>query len=234
MIWSCVQNIMGKIYADNPEHPQSVMALLGDFCFLAGAPAEELVRHKPAGCTQDFVIMIPQSQTWEPLITKTYEGRIRKTVRYATQKEANIFDQRALQKFVDTLPPEYSIERIDRTLYETCRTEAWSRDLVSQYADYDSYKRLGLGVVARRNGEIVSGASSYSRYLDGIEIEIDTKETYRRQGLACACGAKLILECLKQNLYPSWDAQNKTSLHLAKKLGYHFSHEYPVYEIYKW
>lgn len=80
-------------------------------------------------------------------------------------------------------------------------------------------------------GKIVAGASSYSRYKEGIEIEIDTKEEYRRKGLAYVCGAKLILECLKRDLYPSWDAQNKVSVALAEKLGYHFSHEYKAYEI---
>lgn len=43
--------------------------------------------------------------------------------------------------------------------------------------------------------------------------------------------AKLILECLEEGLYPSWDAQNKWSVALAEKLGYHFSHEYVAYEI---
>lgn len=62
-------------------------------------------------------------------------------------------------------------------------------------------------------------------------MEIDTHEKYRRKGLAYICGAKLILECLNRNLYPSWDAQNKWSLALAEKLGYHYSHTYNSYEI---
>lgn len=68
-------------------------------------------------------------------------------------------------------------------------------------------------------------------YEEGIEIEIDTREDHRRKGLAYACGAKLICECLKKGLYPSWDAQNKWSVALAEKLGYHFSHEYTAYEV---
>lgn len=96
------------------------------------------------------------------------------------------------------------------------------------------YKELGLGVVAMNDGEIVAGASSYSRYEKGIEIEIDTREDHRRKGLAYACGAKLIIECLKRDLYPSWDAQNKWSVALAEKLGYQFSHEYTAYEIMGW
>ena len=101
-----------------------------------------------------------------------------------------------------------------------------------------SKKRLvrGFGVSIQRLWNIQKararcGASSYSTYDKGIEIEIDTREDHRRKGLAYACGAKLILECQKRDLYPSWDAQNKSSVALAEKLGYHFSHEYVAYEV---
>ena len=120
---------------------------------------------------------------------------------------------------------------IDENLYKRCLSEAWSSDLVSQFSDYHTYRRLGIGAVICKDNIIVSGASSYSRYRDGIEIEIDTKKEYRRQGLAYVCGAKLILECLKLNLYPSWDAHNKESAALAEKLGYHYSHTYRAVEI---
>lgn len=83
------------------------------------------------------------------------------------------------------------------------------------------------------NEEIVAGASSYSSYKEGIEIEVDTKEEYRRKGLATVCSARLILECLDKGLYPSWDAQNKWSVALAEKLGYHYSHTYTAYEMWK-
>lgn len=35
----------------------------------------------------------------------------------------------------------------------------------------------------------------------------------------------------KDNLYPSWEAQNMNSVHLAMKLGYEFDHEYVAYEV---
>ena len=37
--------------------------------------------------------------------------------------------------------------------------------------------------------------------------------------------AALILQCLEEGLYPSWDAQNMISVHLAEKLGYELDHE---------
>ena len=131
----------------------------------------------------------------------------------------------------DSLPEQYTLSMIDERLYEKCRTETWCADLVSQFPDYESFRKLGIGAVICKGGAIISGASSYSRYREGIEIEIDTRKDYRRRGLAYICGAKLILECLKQNLYPSWDAHNKGSATLAQKLGYHYSHAYTAVEV---
>lgn len=148
------------------------------------------------------------------------------------KKEKDIFDKKRLQHIVSQLPPKYTINCIDEADYLACKSEAWCRDFVSQFADWQSYERYGLGVVVKKDGVIVSGASSYSAYLEGIEVEIDTKEEYRRRGLALVCGAGLILECLKWGRYPSWDAQNLWSAALAEKLGYHFDYEYDAYEIY--
>ena len=91
-----------------------------------------------------------------------------------------------------------------------------------QYADFAMYRKYGLGVIIMKDGEPVSGASSYSGYIGGIEIQIDTREDHRRKGLARICGAKLILECLKRGWYPSWDAQNMWSVALDRKAGVSF------------
>lgn len=64
----------------------------------------------------------------------------------------------------------------DEDIYNKCREQKWCRDLISQYKDYNSYNNYGLGVAILKNGELVSGASSYSRYESEIEIEIDTNE----------------------------------------------------------
>ena len=70
-----------------------------------------------------------------------------------------------------------------------------------------------------------------SRYREGIEIEVDTVPEERNKGLATIVCAALILGCLEEGLYPSWDAQNLTSVHLAEKLGYEYDHEYTAYEV---
>lgn len=34
LIWSCLQGVMGKIYANDLNKPTSAMAIIGDFTFL--------------------------------------------------------------------------------------------------------------------------------------------------------------------------------------------------------
>ncbi len=231
LIWSCLQGVMGKIYADDAEHPASAIAVNGDFTFFAGKADISLVSCQSKQCTKQFMILVPQTEYWQEAILQYYDENAQLVSRYAIKKEPDIFDTDKLEKIAASLPTACKLSMIDQTLYETCRSQAWSADLVSQFPDPESFCTLGLGVVVCKNGVVVSGASSYSRYDGGIEIEIDTRPDCRRQGLALVCGAKLILECLKKNLYPSWDAQNKASVALAEKLGYHYSHTYPAIEI---
>lgn len=229
IVWSCLQGIMGEIHTNSSE--DAAMAVLGDFAFFAGNPDEELVRFKPESVKQDFIIMVPQNEAWAELIEECYREKAKKVTRYAIKKETDIFDVESLQQAADSLQPDYVLKKIEEAEYHMCREDAWANAFVSQYKDYNEYKTLGLGVVVLKDGELVAGASSYSTYNKGIEIEIDTREDHRRKGLAYACGAKLILECLEKDLYPSWDAQNKWSVALAQKLGYRFSHEYVAYEV---
>lgn len=229
IIWSCLQGVMGEIHTNAAG--DAAMALLGDFSFYAGKPSEELIRFKPESCKKDFIIMVPQNDAWAELIKKCYGDKAKEVTRYAIKKEKDIFEICRLEQAISALPEGYELKMLEEKEYALCKKNRWANDLVSQFKDYDFYKKSGLGVVAFKGEELVAGASSYSRYKEGIEIEIDTKETHRRKGLAYACGAKLILKCLEKGLYPSWDAQNVWSVALAEKLGYHFSHEYIAYEI---
>ncbi len=231
LVTSCLQKVMGKIYADDLIHPTSAVAILGDFCFFAGKPDKALVQYKPDWCEQDFIIMVPPNEEWAALIEECYGAKAKRVTRYAIRKEQGIFDREHLQKVVNSLPEGYTLTMMDEKLFYHCKETVWCRDWVAQFPDYTLYARYGLGALVLKDGEPVSGASSYSGYEGGIEIEIKTLEDYRRRGLAYVCGAKLILECLERGLYPNWDAQNKWSVGLAEKLGYHFSHEYPAYEI---
>ncbi len=233
MIDSCLQQVMGEVFADDLAAPQSAVAILADFCFFAGVPNENLVSVPLSEGRADFVIMVPQNPAWGEVIAGQKGVTVTPVTRYAIKKEPGIFDRDLLNAAVASLADGYCLEMMDERNFNLCRNSRWSRDLVSQYTDFAMYRELGVGAVVTKDGEVVAGASSYTRYREGIEIEIDTRMDCRRQGLALACGARLILECLDLGMYPSWDAQNQESVALAEKLGYHFSHEYPAFEVCK-
>ena len=225
MILSCLQGVMGGIYAPDTARPQSAAAQINDFCFLAGTPCGELVDF----FLRQNLILTPQNREWAEMIESVCGDRALRQTRYAIKKEPGCFDTEKLETFVKCLPEQYALKQIDRELYHQCLASGWSCDLVSGFPTYENYERLGLGFVVTEEGRVVSGASSYSRYRGGIEIEIDTKPEYRCRGLATVAGAVLILACIRRGWYPSWDAHNQVSVTLAEKLGYSFSHEYPVY-----
>lgn len=231
-LWSCLQGVMGKVYACVAEEgsmPESARAVLGDFSFFGGKPAEGLIRMEEE---RKFHILVPCGEEWGRQIEACLGGKVKQVLRYAIKKEPDIFDRERLSRAAASLPEGFELRLIDEELYHQCRRETWSRDFVGNYPDYETYKRLGLGMAVVRKKELLAGTSSYSSYNGGIEIEVGTREDYRRKGFAYACSAGLILKCLERGLYPSWDAQNLNSVGLAKKLGYHFDREYPVYEYY--
>ena len=202
MILSCLQNVMGDMYADDPENPKAAI-----------------------------IIMRADTPSLKAAIQAQYGERAKKVTRYAIKKETDSFSQQYLQHIVETLSPEYELQLIDETIFNWSRQQPWCKEWTSLYKDYETYRTTGLGVAVLKDKLPVAGASSYSSYREGIEIQVDTKKEYKRQGLAAAACAKLILECLQRGWYPSWDAHNMDSVHLAEKLGYHFDREYTVFEI---
>lgn len=224
-IYSCLQNVMGKIYVTDSVRPASAFAFVGCFGFFAGKPEKELVVNKPDG----FVIMVPQNKEWSALIEECYPTA-KRVLRYATKKGTK-FDEEKLHKEISRLPSEYELRKIDSLIYDKCLENPITADFVSAFESKEQYLKIGKGMVIIKDGTIVAGASSYTRYNEGIEIEVDTVESERRKHLATIACSALILGCLKEGLYPSWDAHNMNSVHLAEKLGYEFAHEYVAYEV---
>lgn len=225
LIYSCLQKVMGTVYVTDTENPRSAMAFVGVFAFVAGEPDRELVMNKPDG----FVVMIPQDERWSELIEECFSDA-RKFTRYAIRKDT-VFDRKHLEEMVAGLPEGYELKKIDSDLYDLCLQDPVTFDFVSVFGSKERYLELGRGMMILKDGKFVSGASSYTRYKEGIEIEVDTIPSERRKGLASAVCAALILACLDEGLYPSWDAHDMNSVQLSRKFGYEFDHEYTAYEV---
>ena len=96
MILSCLQNVMGDMYADDPENPKAAMAVLGVFCFFAGEVNAELIAYKPDTYTIPFILMSADTSSLRAAIQAQYGERAKKVTRYAIKKEAGIFSEQRL------------------------------------------------------------------------------------------------------------------------------------------
>lgn len=232
LIKSVLQGYMGHCWADNADHPTCANVFVGDICFLAGDyssdEAMDIVRCAPPEANDVFII-VPQNEGWGKLVESCYPNVFSKGTRYAIKKEKDCFDVEKLQSFVDALPDKFTLRRIDEELYHKTFEHPDNRDFCGQFESAEDFVMRGIGYCAMDGDVMVGGASSYTVYRDGIEIQVSVVKEYRRMGIASACAARLILECLKLGLYPSWDAANMESVKLSEKLGYHFDFEYEVY-----
>jgi len=226
LIWSCLEGITGRITSS--DDGKSAMAEVADFAFFAGTPDKRLLAHP---FERNFMLLVPQNEEWAAAIEEFYGDTVNKVTRYATRKTDEGFNLQKLRSITANLPAGCILSAIDEKIFHISKAIPWMQDWTKQYADYEQFLHLGLGMVLIRNGEIVSGASTYTRYSRGIEIQIDTRKDCRGMGYASITGAALMLEALDRGLYPSWDAANTTSLRLAEKLGYRFSHTYSAYAL---
>ncbi len=208
-LWSCIQEYAGEAWIDKQKNPSSGQITIGAFCFFSGVPNQRMIQNIPQKGVYQKIVLVPENEAWASEIEQYYKGKYEKAQRYAIKNETGKFNPSKLREYASALSETITLKRIDRSLYEKIKEMSWMKYLCSEYPTYEAFEKDGFGFVAIEKGEPVSGASSYVRYKDGIEVEVDTLEEYRRKGLALACASRLILECLDRGLYPHWDAANK-------------------------
>lgn len=235
VILSCLQGHMGRAWTDDLYHPALAIIQGGDFCFLAGSDqspfAYEMIEKLLTITGLKLAFIITDNNKFGDMAELAYSENCRKIQRYRIKKKENEFDLDYLRSIVKQLPNEYNLSPIDEKWYEEALRESWSEDFVSNFLSKDDYIQRGIGRVITYKNRIISGASSYSIYDSGIEIEIATRTEFRKQGLALITGAALILACRDKGLYPSWDAANMMSVRIAEKLGYEYDKPYDTYVI---
>lgn len=228
IVQSYLQGHMGTAYADDLEKPAAAQIIVGIFVFYAGDPdtdaAKEMLNNLP-----DYNLIIVDSDGWKKRIEAIHSNKFEKFHRYSLERNPGHLDRDHMQSIMSSLPEGYEIKKVDKDIAEKTSFNELSEDFVSQFESVDDFIARGVGYAVLHNGEVVSAATSFSIYDEGIEIEIGTDPAYRRKGLAAVTAAALIMDCLDKGLYPSWDAANTESLKLAEKLGYRFKEAYDTY-----
>ena len=230
IVLSYLQGHMGTAWVDDLENPTVAQITVGIFVYFAGDPnteaAEELLNN-----LSDFSLVIVDTEEWKSRIETVHIGKIEKFDRYRFEKNPVHLDRTHLQNLLSTLPEGFEIKKVDKKIVNAPTFHEVSEDFVSQFDSIDDFIDRGIGYAILHDGKIVSAATSFSIYDEGIEIEIATNSDYRKKGLATIVASALILDCLDKGKYASWDGANPESVKLAEKLGYILKESYDTYFI---
>lgn len=234
LVRGAVEGAMGRVWVPKLENSSYCLIVAGEFAYLLGMPpkgagALDLKSQIYESAQKGF--LYPQHERWEQWLEEEFEGELRRVTRYALKKDEHCFDAEKLDNYRKALPQGVRLRRMDERLYRMTLREEWSRDLCANFEDYRHFEAYGFGYVAARGHKLVSGCSAYGVSEGMMEVQVATRKEFRRQGLALACSAAFVLECLERNIVPNWDAINQQSVELAEKLGYVYEREYQVYRL---
>lgn len=185
------------------------------FVYLDGEPEPESVEALEAGyLSRPWVCL---SDAWEGLVRERFP-------------QARVYVRTRMKPGRRFCFPE------GKPLPEGCRLAAMDEAAFNahpfghgaNYPSYGAFQADGSGAVIWREGEIVASASSFLS-LDGeVELDVSTAKDFSGQGLATACAAAMLRDCMARGITVHWDAQNAASRRLAEKFGFAADREYPV------
>ncbi|WP_225744464.1 GNAT family N-acetyltransferase [Marinilactibacillus sp. Marseille-P9653] len=232
MIQTYLEGHMGEAWVDDLENPTAAQITVSMFTFYAGDHTSPLAEEMLNNIKED-VLIITESEGWKQKLERIHVGAFEKYSRYRFEHSADYFDRNHLENLVAQLPEPYVVKRIDQDVVELPSLHQLSPDFTGNFESSEAFLDRGVGYVVLHEDKVVSGASSFSIFDEGIEIEVGTDPEYRRKGLATVVSAALMLDCLDHQLYPSWDAENIGSAKLAESLGYVMKEPYDTYYVFK-
>ncbi len=132
-----------------------------------------------------------------------------------------------LSPYLGNLPPGYSIQRMDPTLWKHSpkRDENQGR-----YVSMENFLQHGIAVCILHHSEIVCEAYADMDICGTREVGIFTQKPYWGQGLATVACAHLIQLCEEAGSHTYWDCVrlNARSRTLARKLGFQNERAYKL------
>ena len=211
MVISYLQGYQGEGFVNDFPNPEFGLIVSGEYSFEGN---------------ETTFIYAPENLGWRDLILECHPDKAEEVMRFWIVQQDYDFDEKRLNSYMEKLPEGYQIVPFDEELYRQAMDSEWSREFCETFEDAEDYLNRGFGFGILDNGQLVSGISTMTVYDGGTEIQIATREDYRRRGLALPCAARFILEAKKRGIRPCWDAANETSRHMAVKLGYEYNGEY--------
>ena len=221
-----VEGQMGQAFVDDLAQPAIYHVVIGPFHYFAGTAVSPQARTMMANFPR-YSLLMPSSDGWVELARQQFGEALQTNVRHSFSSVS--LSASHLNQLLNKSSFHGEVAALDAA---TAEQFSGAGTLYFDLADFDSaedFAARGLGFVARVGEQPVGIAYSSLVCSQGIEVSIFVDDAYRRQGVATAVAAHLLLACLERGLHPNWDAANPESVQLAKKLGYRSLGEYEAY-----
>jgi hypothetical protein len=218
---SILDGYMGEVWVDHESQPSfAVLELPKLKLYIIGGRSNHSGARDFIANLSPFSALIFESEGWERILKEIFADRIIELQRFAYTGENLSIPH--LSYLASRIPEGYQLKQIDLELACQLADEesVFASDHLINFESPEDFIGRGFGFCILDGDKIVSAASTFVISSSGIEIQINTREKYRRAGLATIVAAHLILHSLQKGLDPNWDAANEKSGRLAEKLGY--------------
>ena len=226
----------GDIYADSPENPTYALFWhVSGFAYLTGIPHKEdmdeiyaLMKNQSGQNPRRFVLELKDDQT------ATYFERkddVEKHPRYRFWLRDNAPEEDGqFEKPEQAIPDGFEMKEIDETLVK----QITGRIVPSQFwSSAEEFVQKGKGYCLLKGGEVASVAFSAAVSSKQVDIGIETKECYRKKGLAAVVAGQMICYAKSIGKEPVWDCDktNSGSKATAEKIGFKVMAEHAYYKV---
>ena len=228
---SALNGEMGTVAVDDVKRPTVGRITLAWANILAGdatTPAAEALLSEILPNT----ILIPENSKWVGAFYGKWGHRLEKWRRITCRGGSWSIEK--LKDFERQLPSCHSIEQV--SCPEEVKGLIQMGDGLIDFPNYptpEDFLSRGVGFLVKRNGEIVSGCTSYAVGGGKFDISVRTRQECQRRGLAQAVAARMISFCMQEGIEPCWDAPSEAGGNLGKKLGYTYAKPYTAFRVLK-
>ena len=218
-----------QVHVDRADNPNTIL-ILGGFAGTAlyGDSENKEINQRIKMLILDFFNRDGnnEKEIWLSLYSSNWESKIDELfVENEKRKDNRLIHRLNLDKFSphknwqERVPSGYTVVK-----YDTSSTMFLDK---RNWRDFWHPKSERFGWFLMKDGEAIS--ECWSVWIEKIgvekscvEISVDTKEEFRRNGYAVITSAAFIEDCLSRNLIPVWCCWQSTkgSMKLAEKLGF--------------
>jgi GNAT superfamily N-acetyltransferase len=224
----------GRVFVDRVTDPTAVV-MISDFCYFSGSPetldleADVLqLLEREVMSNREHLLLFPFTDSWQmalQTILRSYEPKFYERSTFVLDVQTYRQLHTGWQQYI---PAGFSLQRLN------AGTALEVGGIPELWGTVENFRSKGFGfcLIDEAQPDENSGfASSAQTVFVGdcrAETGVDTRQAYRRRGLATIVCCAFIDHCLQSGINPEWGCvYNEASEKLAYKLGYGNKRNWP-------